>query len=92
MYKCVVCGKEFESEAVIVPPNVYCQKCGEKIEEIQREFEIQFLEAELYKKPLPNIDEHVKKHKGKIEKLKLSEDWFKLRILQRCVAHRRSII
>ena len=83
MYKCVVCGKEFESGAVIIPPNVYCQECGEKIDEILDEYEIAYWEAKLKGAAVPDLERHIKAHEQEIAKLKLPPRWFKITILRR---------
>ncbi len=49
MYKCTACGKEFERGARIIGRNIYCPDCSEEIESIEREFEVAYMEAKLFK-------------------------------------------
>jgi len=91
-YKCIVCGKEFETGASIERGNkVYCLDCIGKRDEIIDEFEAAFAEAKLYGKPLPSLDEHLSKHEATIEALKLDPKWLKVLILRRCADRFRTL-
>jgi len=90
MYKCIACEKEFERGARIIPPDrVYCLECAEEMDSIIEEFELAYMEARLYNRPLPNIDEHITKHKTAIERLKQKPERIKHRILRRCMDFER---
>jgi len=89
MYKCVVCGKEFERGARIERELVYCAECSEELDLLVEEFEVAYMEARLYNKPLPNIDKHITKHRTAIERLKQKPERIKYRILRRCMDFER---
>lgn len=80
-----MCGKSFDKGARIFDENVYCPSCWEEIEEVLDKFEVEFMEAKLYKKSIPDINEYMDKHRDVISKSKIPVYKLKLMLLRRCI-------
>jgi len=83
MWVCVACGKSFDRGARILPPDrAYCPECAKELDGIVQEFEIAWMEAKLFGKTKPDVDEHLRKHEATLSKLKIDKMEMKHRLLR----------
>jgi len=72
MYRCSVCGKSFQSGALIVRDMVFCPDCAREYEDLIDSCVVELLEQYMNTGTI-DVKSVVSKHKDKIDKLKISE-------------------
>jgi len=72
MYRCSVCGKSFESGALIVRDMVLCPDCAREYEDLIDSCVVELLEQYMNTGTM-DVKSVVSKRKDKIDKLKISE-------------------
>ena len=87
VYKCSSCGKEFNSNAMIIGRKVLCPDCAEQLEDIIDECTAEAIEAYLSGRPV-DVESSLRRFDEKITKLGIRRSRIKAIILTRLVALR----
>jgi len=72
MYRCSVCGKSFQSGALIVRDMVLCPECAREYDDLIDSCVVELLEQYINTGKM-DVKSVVSKYKDKIDKLKISE-------------------
>ena len=83
--KCSLCGNPIKPPVFNTPVGALCYNCYRELEDALNEFVCDYIEAKVYGKPIPNVDEYVEKHYPKFQKLYPNKKSFKLAMLIRVI-------